>query len=96
MSREVENVISRAMDELNLDGPASQSAGPGAVASRGDNDELSLPTVPQDAAGDRKRDDASSKPCKVLHAANLQIKYTSTHMTRKYLRLRVRFKAHKK
>lgn len=62
MSREVENVISRAMDELNLDGPASQPAGPDGAASRGDDDELALPTVPQDSAGDRKRDDASSKP----------------------------------
>lgn len=49
MSREVENVISRAMDELNLD----------SSASRGDDDELALPTVPQDAAGNKQHDISS-------------------------------------
>lgn len=67
MSREVENVISRAMDELKLGGSASLpgpdgTAGPGgeseaddgAPPSRSDGHELALPTVPQDAAGDEE------------------------------------------
>lgn len=78
MSREVENVISRAMDELNLDGPASRpgepdaSATPGGGGPRADNGraaapgvgdhELALPTVPQDAADNKKEHDASPKP----------------------------------
>ncbi|KAI7781389.1 zinc fyve domain containing protein [Diaporthe eres] len=79
MSREVENVISRAMDELELDGSASHpaeadatagltgdgeagdGAGGRAGASRGDDHELALPRVPQDAAGDKERG-ASPKP----------------------------------
>lgn len=79
MSREVENVISRAMDELNLDGSASDPPEPGAraapggkgeaedgpggrtAASRSEDHGLSLPTVPQDAAGN-KAPDASPKP----------------------------------
>lgn len=64
MSREVENVISRAMDELELDGPASQpaeyDAGPGGE-SEADDHELALPTVPRDAA-ENKEHDASPKP----------------------------------
>lgn len=47
MSREVENVISRAMDELNLDGPASHPAEADATASPGGKDEA------DDAAGGR-------------------------------------------
>lgn len=82
MSREVENVISRAMDELKLDGSASQpekpdvAANPGgepeaddgdggrAPASRGDDHELALPRVPQDAADNReqKASPKSSQP----------------------------------
>lgn len=78
MSREVENVISRAMDELKLDGPASQPGEPGALASPGGGDpkaddrraavpgvedhELALPTVPQDVADKKEEHDASSKP----------------------------------
>lgn len=68
MSREVENVISRAIDELKLGGSASQPMGlddvvspggepeadGGAEASRGDGPDLALPTVPQDAAGDKE------------------------------------------
>jgi hypothetical protein len=65
MSREVENVISRAMDELKLQGPASPPGDPEAMADRGltpkaddgsggaDHD-LALPTVPQDAADNKK------------------------------------------
>lgn len=69
MSREVENVISRAMDELGLDGPASQQpTGPDAAPrARGDPEvggdpELALPTVPQDAAGDKEGHSTSPKP----------------------------------
>lgn len=60
MSHEVENVISRAMDELKLDGP--QGGEPGAHNGRraagpgGGDDELALPTAPQGPA------DVSSKP----------------------------------
>lgn len=52
MSREVENVISRAMDELNLDGPAG--------TSKEDDHDLALPTVPQDAAGDKEHNVSST------------------------------------
>lgn len=72
MSREVENVISRAMDELKLDGPAPQlgepdaadSPGGGAAASRGNSHGLALPTVPQDVqdAADKKERNTSPKP----------------------------------
>ncbi|KAG6368518.1 hypothetical protein INS49_002728 [Diaporthe citri] len=69
MSREVENVISRAMDELELDGSASDpaeadataGAGGRAAASKGDDHGLTLPTVPWDAAGNKEHD-ASPKP----------------------------------
>lgn len=64
MSREVENVISRAIDELKLDNSASQPAEDGAVgrgtALKSDDHELALPTVPQDAA-DNKEHNASPK-----------------------------------
>lgn len=64
MSREVENVISRAIDELKLDDSASQPAEDGAVgrgtALKSDDHELALPTVPQDAA-DNKGHNASPK-----------------------------------
>lgn len=56
MSREVENVISRAMDELNLDGPVSGGPDPG------DNPELALPTVPQDAADNNKKEEHDASP----------------------------------
>ncbi|KAJ0122423.1 zinc fyve domain containing protein [Diaporthe amygdali] len=75
MSREVENYIARTMDELKLDGPASQPAEPDATASpsgdreadhgaggsKGDDHDPALPTVPQDAA-DTKEQDASPTP----------------------------------
>lgn len=60
MSREVENVISRAMDELNLDGPAS-SHQPG-EPEPGDNPELALPTVPQDAADNNNNEEHDASP----------------------------------
>lgn len=66
MSHEVENVISRAMDELELDGPRggdSEEAGDGrgAAASGGAHEhELALPTVPQDVA-ESKEDTTPSK-----------------------------------
>lgn len=76
MSREVENVISRAMDELKLDGSASQPMGlddvvspgeereadGGAEASRDDGHDLALPTVPQDAAGDKEHGASPKRP----------------------------------
>ncbi|KAG8159599.1 hypothetical protein KVR01_010236 [Diaporthe batatas] len=58
MSHEVEDVISRAMDALDLDGPRGGDSGAG--GGDGDGDALALPTVPQDAADEGQEDTASS------------------------------------
>lgn len=65
MSHEVENVISRAIDELKLDGTRGGDSeagdGRGAAGSGGDDHELALPTVPRDVA-ESKEGTTSPKP----------------------------------
>lgn len=54
MSNQVENVISRAMDELKLD--SAQGGDPGAA------DDLGLPTVPQDTTHTEEQDTPRNPP----------------------------------
>lgn len=68
MSREVENVICRAMDELKLDRPANQPADPDAPFSPNgerkadDGQERAPSTVPQDAAHNKERNASPKEP----------------------------------